>query len=133
MSPCEKTAGHPSKGMADVGELELGDAFAGRPYDRLQLRVDLELLDHMAHVPLDGVRGDAEALRHRDRVKTLREQMQDVELAGRELGEELLALALLGDDSALSGDRTCKQLDRNQDLALGRAPDGFDDLVGGRV
>jgi hypothetical protein len=93
MSPSGETGSHPSKWMANVAFLELDEPFARGRDDGLQLRMHLELLDHMADVPLDGVRGDAEALRHRDRVETLSEQVQDVELSRRELGEELLAHA----------------------------------------
>jgi hypothetical protein len=47
--------------------------------------MDVELLDHLADVPLNGVRGDAETLGHGGRVQALREQVPDVELSRREL------------------------------------------------
>src|ERR1700694_3631918 len=135
LSPWVNTANHPSKRMAfePGNSLKLDQTLArGRDYG-LQLGMDLQLLDDMADVPLDGVRGDAETLGHRGGVQALREQVQDVELSRRELGKELFALPLPRDDTTLPRDRAGEQLDRNLHLAPGRPANGFDDLIRSRI
>src|SRR5260370_1234362 len=80
LSPWFNAGGSPCKGMAKEGAargaLELDQALARRGDDRLQLRMDLQLLDHMADVPLDGVGSDSKPPGHRGRVEAFREQVK---------------------------------------------------------
>src|SRR5487761_606455 len=89
MSPWFNPAPNSWKRRVANGGLQLDQSLARRGDDCLQLGVDLQLLDDVADVPLDGVRGESEPAGHGCRVKTFREQVQDVELTGRELGQEL--------------------------------------------
>ncbi len=93
--------------------------------------MDVQLLNDVANVPLDGVGGDAETLGHRGGVQAFREQMQDVELSWSELRQELFTFPLHGVDAPLPGDCAGEQIDRNEHLAPGRPANGFDDLIGG--
>src|SRR5581483_698200 len=129
LSPCGSMAGDPYKRMA----LELDKALARSRDNRLQLGVDLELLDHVANVPLNRVRSDAKALGHHARVQAFREQVQNVQLSRCELRKEPFSLLLPGENAVLPADGSGEQLDRNQDFAPGRPANSLDDLGGGRI
>jgi hypothetical protein len=58
--------------------------------------VDLQLLDHVPYMPLNRVRRDTKTMRHRNRVQSLRQQLQDLELPGCELCSDPRAVPLPG-------------------------------------
>src|SRR6267142_1125256 len=112
--------------------LDLDQTQARRGDYRLELGVHIQLLDDVADVPFHGVRGDAQALRHRPGVVALSQQAEDVELARREVGKQLLAGLPVGHDLSLARDRLRKERHRDQHLADRSPPDRFDDLFRGR-
>src|SRR5712691_11818671 len=103
-SPCGDTARVPCmpRGRRLGRRLELDQAQSGGGDHRLQLGVDIQLLYDVPNVPLDGVGGDAEPLGERHRVVSLRQQAEHVELARREVGEQLLAGLPVGHDFPLA-------------------------------
>lgn len=79
--------------------------------------MDLQFLDHVPHVPLDSVRRDAEMARHSDCVQSLAQQVQDVQLSGRESGNSLLAVLFFCQYGPLPQHSFCEQRNREEPRA----------------
>jgi hypothetical protein len=91
--------------------------------------VDLELFDDVSHMPLDGVVRDDETIGHRGCVQAVSEQVQDLELAGRERCEKPGSFTCFASADPLPGDGLGEKSGRNEHLTARRQADGFDDLL----
>lgn len=84
--------------------LQVDEPFSTRLYHRLQLGMHLKLFDHVADMPLDGVRCNPEVGGHRCSAQPFRQQAQNLELAWSELRAELLMFRRLDVHPVLVGD-----------------------------
>src|SRR5487761_1034769 len=109
--------------------LQIDQAQARRRNHGLEFGVDLQLLDHVPHMPLDGVRCNPQTTRHGGRVKAPCQQVQDLQFPTGEPSHEPVAVLLLRQHTSLARDRLGEQWNWNQHLASTSPPDGFDDLV----
>src|ERR1700681_1009881 len=96
---------------------ELDQTKTRRRDHRLELGMHTKLLDHMGHVPLNRMRGNAHPSRQRLGVVAFGQQPENIELPWRELGDQLLPSLLLVRDHSLACDRLGEESDRDQDLA----------------
>ncbi len=76
--------------------------------------MNLKFLDHVPYVPLDCVRRDAKTARHSACVQSLAQQVQNIQLSGRELCSLPLAVLFFCQYGPLPQQSFCEQRNRDE-------------------